>query len=160
VRLSIHTGESRVSLPVRLTSPETDGAIHFAEPEGAVATAIRQLSESHHNWRVIRDLASDISTLEVINDNGTVYLEEIDLEMQRKALEWYRYRNDDFNSVEGETLWERGFRRGDWRVRTVTRTLLTSTPDTFAIHAELDAYENEHRVFAENWDAEIDRDLV
>ena len=80
--------------------------------------------------------------------------------MQRKALEWYRYRDDDFNSVEGETLWERGFRRGNWRVRTVTRTRLASTPETFVIHAELDAYEGDRRVFAENWDVEIARDLV
>ena len=109
---------------------------------------------------MIRDLASDVSTLEVINDNGNVYLEAIDLEMQRKVLEWYRYHDDDFNSVEGETVWERGFRRGDWRVRTLTRTRLTSTPNTFVVHAELDAYENDRRVFAENWDVEIDRDLV
>jgi hypothetical protein len=109
---------------------------------------------------VIRDLAEDESVLEVINDNGTVLLEEIDLEMQRKALEWYRYRGDDFNSVEGETLWERGFRRGDWHVRTVTRTRLSSTPEAFVIHAELDAYENDERFFCENWQIEIDRDLV
>ena len=160
VRLVIHTGISRLSLPVRLASPAIDRSIRFAEPEGALSTGIRQVTEPHHNWRVIRDLASDVSTLEVINDNGTVYLEAIDLEMQRKALEWYRYRDDDFNSVEGETLWERGFRRGDWRVRTVTRTRLTSTPDTFVIHAELDAFESDRRVFAENWDVEIERDLV
>ncbi len=160
VRLTIHTGDSRLSLPVRLASPHSDRVICFAEPEGATPTRIRQLTEPHHNWRVIRDLATDVSTLEVINDNGTVYLEEIDLEMQRKTLEWYRYRGDDFNSVEGETLWERGFRRGDWRVRSLTRTRLTSTPDTFVIHAELDAYESDRRVFAENKDVEIDRDLV
>jgi hypothetical protein len=28
------------------------------------------------------------------------------------------------------------------------------------MHAELDAYESDRRVFAENWDVEIDRDLV
>jgi hypothetical protein len=28
------------------------------------------------------------------------------------------------------------------------------------IHAELDAYEGDRRVFAKNWDAEIERDLV
>ncbi len=160
VRLSIHTGDSRLLLPVRPWATPGDASIRFPEPAGAPPTPIRQLSETEHNWRVIRDLAKDESVLEVINNNGTVYFEEIDLEMQRKALERYRYQDDDFNSVRGETLWERGFRRGDWWVKTVTRTVLTSTPSCFVIHAELDAYENEQRIFAENWNFQIARDLV
>jgi putative CocE/NonD family hydrolase len=160
VRLVVDTGASRLSLPVRLAVSDSDRAIEFAEPQGAKPTPTRTLSEPHHNWRVIRDLASDVSTLEVINDSGKVFLADIDLEMQRSAREWYRYRDDDFNSVEGETLWERGFRRDDWRVSTLTRTRLTSTPETFLVHAELDAYEGDRRVFAQNWDVEIARDLV
>jgi hypothetical protein len=160
VRLSVRTGQSRLRLPVRMSAHGSDTAIRFAPAEGAAATSVRQLSEPRHNWRVIRDLAEDISTLEVVNDNGSVHLEEIDLEMQRKALEWYRYQGDDFSSVQGETLWERGFRRGDWRVRTVTRTLLSSTSSEFVVHAQLDAYESDRRIFAENWDIKILRDLV
>ena len=160
VRLSVRTVESRLRMPLRLSDAAGDATIRFAPPEGAPATPIRQLTEPHHNWRVIRDLAEDISTLEVVNDNGSAYLEEIDLEVQRKALEWYRFRGDDFSSVQGETLWERGFRRGDWRVRTVTRTLLSSTPAEFLLHAQLDAYEGDRRVFAHNWDVRIPRDLV
>ena len=98
--------------------------------------------------------------LEVVNDNGTVYFEDLNLAMQRKVLEWYRFRRDDFNSVQGETLWERSFRRDDWAVKTVTRTVMTSTPTHFIVHAELDAFERDRRVFAENWDYEIPRDLV
>jgi hypothetical protein len=160
VCLSLRTAVSNLSMPVRVSDRESDRRIAFAEAEGAAATAVRQVTEPHHNWRVIRDLAEDRSTLEVINDNGTVYLEAIDLEMQRKALEWYRYQGDDFSSVQGETLWERGFRRGDWWVRTVTRTLLSSTPCEFVIHAELDAYESDRRIFSQNWDFRIPRDLV
>jgi putative CocE/NonD family hydrolase len=160
VRLSIRTGDSDLLLPIRPLAPAEDPSIRFSEAEGAPPTPTRLLTETEHNWRVIRDLAKDESVLEVINNNGTVYLEEIALAMQRKALEWYRYQGDDFNSVRGETLWERGFRRGDWRVKTVTRTVLTSTSSCFVIHAELDAYENDQRIFAENWDFEIRRDLV
>ena len=160
VRLAIRTQQSRLRLPVRMSPQEGDAAIRFAPAEGAAACPIRQLSGPRHDWRVIRDLAEDRSTLEVVNDNGTVYFEEIDLEMQRKALEWYRYQNDDFSSVHGETVWERGFRRGNWRVRTLTRTLLSSTPSEFVVHAELDAFEGDKRIFSENWDVKIPRDLV
>jgi uncharacterized protein len=160
-RLRILMGASRLVLPVRERRDEADARIGFPEPEGGpLSTEIRQLTPQHHNWRVIRDLAEDVSTLEVINDHGTVLLESLGLEMQRKALEWYSYRSDDFNSVRGETLWERGFRRGDWQVRTVTRTVLTSTPTDFLLHAQLDAYEGQRRVFSRNWDVSIPRDLV
>ncbi len=159
VRLAVETGTSRLLLPVR--PPRIgDGDIAFAEAEGAQATQRRQLTTPHHNWRVIRDLATDESTLEIINDDGTVCFPEIDLELERKAFEWYRYRGAEHNSARGETLWERGLRRGPWSVRTISRTLLTSTPTHFSIHAQLDAFEGERRVFAETWNEDIARDLV
>jgi len=161
VRLRIHAGASRLLLPVRPPRDHEDARIGFPEPEGGPAsTETVQIRGQAHNWRVIRDLALDRSTLEVIDDQGTVMLKELGLEMQRKAQEWYSYRGDDFNSTRGETLWERGFRRGDWSIRTVTRTVLTSTPHDFLLHAELDAFEGERRVYSRNWDVTIPRDLV
>ncbi len=112
VCLSLRTAVSHQSIPARVSDRESDRRIAFAEAEGEAATPVRQVTEPHHNWRVMRDLAEDRSRLEVINDNRTVYLEAIDLEIRRKALEWYRCQDDDFSSVQGEILWERGFRRG------------------------------------------------
>ena len=159
VCLSVHTHESLLLLPERTARPE-DESIAFGSAQGAPATPVAQRTTRHHNWRVIRDLALDQSTLEVVNDNGTVYYPEIDLALQRKALEWYSYRGVDFNSARGETLWERSQQRGDWAVRTVTRPILPSTPRQVRVHAPLDAFEGEHRVFADTWNEAIDRDLV
>jgi hypothetical protein len=159
VQLSIETTTAELIMPQRQPRAE-DEAIGFDAPEGARLSPVEQRTTPHHNWRVIRDLAEDRSTLEVINDNGTVHFPGLDLDLQRKVLEWYSYRGADFDSVRGETLWERGFRRGDWTVRTVTRTVLTSTPTHFHIHAQLDAYEGERRVFADTWNEAIERDLV
>jgi putative CocE/NonD family hydrolase len=162
-RLTVYTGQSVLSLPERPRRDESDAAITFAEPEGAPATPTRRVEAGQHKWRVLRDLETDESTLEVINDDGTIYLEPIDLEMQRKALEWYSYRGYDYQSPRGETCWERSYRRDGWAVRTVTRTVLTANSTHFLLHAELDAYEGEgegeKRVFSENWDYEIPRDL-
>ncbi len=161
VRLRVFTGASQLILPVRERRDPEDRQLSFPPPEGApLSTHVKRLRASHHTWRVIRDLATDESTLEVVNDQGTVLLRDLGLEMQRKALEWYTYRGDDFNSVRGETLWERGFRRGDWHIHTVTRTVLTSTPADFLLHAQLDAYEGSRRVYANNWDVTIPRHFV
>ncbi len=160
VRLTVFAGTSCLLLPERARQDAEDRAIVFGPPEGARPLGMERLTEGHQNWRVIRDLASDESTLEVTNDEGTVHIPAVNLDMQLKALEWYSYRGYDYSSPRGETLWERSFKRGEWSVRTVTRTVLTASATHFHVHAELDAYEGERRVHADNWDVSIARDLV
>ena len=95
-----------------------------------------------------------------MNDKGIYRIEEIDLEVQNKTTEWYTYRADDFESVRGETLCVRSFKRNDWSVKTVTRTVLTSTATHFHILADLDAYEGDKRVYCTSWDRTIPRDYI
>jgi hypothetical protein len=159
VRLTLETGSGQLVLPQR-TTRSSDADITFARAEGAPMTTKLQRTTPQHNWRVVRDLAADTSTLEVINDDGTVYFPDLDLELQRRALEWYSYQGQDFDSVRGETLWERSLRRGPWAVRTRTRTILTSTASHFRVHAQLDAFEGERRVYADTWNEKIERDRV
>ncbi len=161
VHLHVSMGTSRLLLPVRKRWDAEDSRIAFDPPEGGPpSTTYQRLTPVRHDWRVIRDLATDDATLEVVNDQGTVRLDALGLEMHRKAVECYSYHNDDFNSPRGETVWERGFQRGDWAVRTVTRTVLRSTATDFILHAQLDAFEGERRVFSRNWDLTIPRDLI
>lgn len=165
VRLTVHTANSTLSLPVRASRQADDAALPaFGEPEGASPPARTMIDPEHHNWKVHRDLATDESVLEVINDAGTWRLDDIDLTVQSEAREWYGSRGDDFDSVRGETLWRRSLGRGDWGVRTTTRTLLTSTATEFHIRADLDAYETdaegERRVYSKSWERKIARDCV
>ena len=160
VRLTIYSGASTLSLPIR-RSRELDAQLPaFGEAEGAPPLAKTMIEPEHHNWRVIRDLAKDESTLEVINDKGIYRLEAIDLEVQNKTVETYTYQADDFSSVRGETLCIRSFKRQDWSVKTVTRTVLTSTPTHFHLLADLDAYEGDKRVYCTSWDKKIPRDYI
>ena len=80
--------------------------------------------------------------------------------MATRAVETYACRDDDVDSLEGTTHWERSLVRGDWAVRTVTFTRLTSDAETFRLHATLDAYEGETRVFCRSWDLRLPRRLV
>jgi len=156
-QLTIHTGHSQLILPVRVPKQEM---IDFPDTEMSASGQQRQIIEGHQNWRVIRDLNTDTSTLEVINDNGIYQLEDIDLTVQRKTQEWYSYQGDDFSSAKGETLWTRGFQRGDWQVKTITRTKLSCDDENFYLDAELDAYEGDRRVYSNNWNRRIKRNLV
>lgn len=113
-----------------------------------------------YRWRVIRDLAADESTLEVSRDEGRFRLEEIDLEVEDRRYEWYSTYDDDFESARGETRFVRSFKRGAWHARTETRTVLTCTAEAFQLHAALDAYEGDKRVFCRSWDRTIPRDCL
>jgi predicted acyl esterase len=166
VRLTIHTGGSSLSLPVRAPRPEDDTLTPFGEPEAAAPSPITQIEPEHHNWLVHRDLERDESTLEVIDDEGVRYHEAVGLVVQSRGIERYISVADDFESPRAEAEWTRGLERGDWAIRTVTRTVLTCTRDAFLLRADLDAYErtadgdSEKRVFCDSWDEVIPRDLM
>ena len=132
----------------------------LGEPEGAQPLPTIQLEPARHRWTVTRDLVDYESALEVVKDLGVVRFDDIDLDVTRRAVERYSWVADDVTSVRGETTWSMGFARGDWKVRTETRTVLTSTETTFRLHAELDAYQGSERVFEHSWRLTIPRDHV
>lgn len=160
-RLTVHPRTSSLVLPVRPTrEPDELPTPAFPEAEGAQPIRSTQLAPGEHRWTVWRDLVEYESALEVVKDLGVVYLDDIDLEITRRAYERYRWVADDFGSVRGEIEWVMGFRRDGWSVRTVTRTVLGSDATRFFLHARLDAYEGDHRVAAKNWNRVIPRDHV
>ncbi len=161
VRLEVCTGTSALTLPQRPVGEPDEVAVQpFDDPEGAAPVAVTQIRPQEHAWRVSRDLVDYTSRLEVLKDLGTARFEEIDLDVDRRTYEAYTSVADDFESVRGETDWTIGFRRGDWEVRTRTRTSLESTTTDFVLHAELDAFEGERRVCSLNWDRKIPRHHV
>ncbi len=46
------------------------------------------------------------------------------------------------------------------KIRTETRTVLASTATDFQLHAQLDAWEGDRRVYSRNWQRSVPRDLV
>ncbi|MGM0575940.1 MAG: CocE/NonD family hydrolase [Myxococcota bacterium] len=158
-RLEVFLDGSALVLPVR-PPRASDAELGFERPEGTPPPTLTQIEPIHHNWLVHRDLAQDRSTLEVIKDEGLYRIDEIDLVVGERSWERYTYRDDDFSSPTGETRTERRFQRGEWSVRTTTRTVLTGNTINFHIRAELDAWEGDKRVFSRNWEYTIPRDLV
>ena len=159
-RLTFYFHSCTLTLPVRPSSQIDNTLSSLGEPEGAVCCEKKLIEPRRANWLVHRDLAEDKSTLEIIKDDGKYRIEDIDLEVRSKTLEWYSYQGDNFESARGETLWDMTFERRDWCVRTVTHAILTASSTHFRIQAELDAYEGDSRVFSKSWDKSIPRQLV
>jgi hypothetical protein len=162
VRLTVREGRSRLMLPVRPSRGSDAERSCFAglEPEAAVPPKITRFASPRMEWVVRRDLATDESTLEVVNDQGRFRIDRINMELAVAARELYTTRGTDFSSPRGETRWVHEFSRAGWTVRTETRTVLSCDADGFHVHAELDAYENGARVFSRNWNRVVKRRLV
>lgn len=160
-RLTVHCGESMLTLPIRKPRAAEEKRLRaFAEPEGAAPLSKTLIEPSREEWTVIRDLANDNATLQIVNDIGKYRIDDIDLEIATCTTERYFFADDDYGSVHGWTEWKRSFCRGDWQVHTVTQTLLTANEEYFRIRATLDAFEGETRIHSDTWDEEIPRDLV
>jgi putative CocE/NonD family hydrolase len=164
--VTVHTSGSRLSLPVRPPRPDEEKTLRdFEPPEAAPDLEVTLLEPGDHHWRVTRDLATDVSTLEVANDQGAFRIDETGTVVRRSTDEWYSFRWNEVNSARGETRTVRRLERDDWRVEVRTRTVLTSTEEWFTVNAQLDAYEldphrGDPRVYSQDWERTIARDLV
>lgn len=158
VSLTVYPEGSKLTLPVRPARPEDPVESPFGPPEAGAALERTILRRPEQSWNVVRDLVRDESRLEVLNDVGVYRIDAIDLEVETRAEETYSFRADDYESLRGETTWVRRFKRGDWEVRTVAHTVLTSDARTFRVQAQLDAFEGDTRVHSTSWDELIARD--
>src|SRR5699024_7525231 len=163
--VTLTTGSSSLLLPVRPRREEDRHLHEFGEPEAAEPLEVADVSPGDHSWRVTRDLATNESVIEVVNDQGEFLIEETGSRIRRATNEWYSFRWNDVNSVRGETSTVRRVEREDWGALVTTRTILTSTPTDFVIDAQLDAHEldaerGDPRVFSQSWARRIPRDLV
>ncbi len=163
--LTLTTEASRLRLPLRRPRDEDAQLRELGPAEAALELETETLETGDHQWRVIRDLATDLSTLEIVNDEGTFRIAETGTVVRRATNEWFSFRWNDVTSARGETRTVRRLEREGWRTEVVTRTVLTSTEHDFHISAHLDAYEldeerGDPRVYSENWRRTIPRDLV
>ncbi|WP_234391170.1 CocE/NonD family hydrolase [Nocardia suismassiliense] len=168
--LTITTGRSALTLPHRAPRADDDRLRPFDPPEAAPDAPATQVEPGKHHWKVERDLASGVSTLEIENDQGTVSLDDTGTLVRRATTEWFSSRGNDVTSVRGETRTLRRFERDDWRTEVSTHTVLRCTAAEYILDAQLDAFELEDqqtdprtvrkRVYSQNWHRRIPRDLV
>jgi hypothetical protein len=158
--MQIDTAGSRLHLPIR---PNTD-AQHpppaMGEPRCAQPMGRELLQPPRRKWQVLHDLATNESTLQVLKDNGVYRYAHTDTAIGSYVEETYTYRNNRIDSVRAEVYAERTFERAGWQVKTITRTILTSSATHFLLRADLDAYEGDRRIYSQSWDRAIPRALV
>ncbi|MBB3189867.1 CocE/NonD family hydrolase [Halomonas cerina] len=160
VALTLYPGGCRMRLPSRPMREEDADLPDLGEPRMAPGPATTLLVPAHREWTVLFNLATNEATLRVIDNDGCWRLDDPDLTLGYDVTESYRYANDDYATVCGEVVNSRRVERGDWRVDTATRTVLSTTATHFHLNATLDAYEGGERVFSRTWNESIPRDNI
>ncbi|TVO60207.1 CocE/NonD family hydrolase [Spiribacter vilamensis] len=160
VTLAVSAHATALDLPVREVEPHDEITPVFDAPRDEGPAAITEVIPAEHRWRVQRELGDAESALEVVMDNGTRSLYDIDLTISDHTRERYWLTDGDAQSATGEVVATYGLRRGDWQIETRTRTRLETDAQGFYVTAELDAWEGEQRVFTRNWSRRIPRSKV
>src|SRR5690606_2762666 len=124
-------------LPTRPPRGDDSALPPFPEPEGAPPVAQTILSPGRTERVVERDIATGEMTYRNEDHSGRYRLDAIGLELESSQVEIYRIGEREPNSALVDIAWNILLRRGDWRIRTETRTVMRSTATEFLIDATL-----------------------
>ena len=158
-RLTLYADASRLLLPERRRGATVD-LPDLGGPRAAPEPPATLLAPAHREWTVRHNLATNEVTLQVHNNDALIRLDETGTTIGRTVREDFSSKAGRYETLRAEAFQERRFERGDWRILTTTRTILTSTRTHFIVHATLDAYEDDARVFSKSWNESIPRDMV
>jgi putative CocE/NonD family hydrolase len=160
VTLTLFADESALELPVR-RPPAADAALpDFPPPEMAPPITLTRTRQGRRERDIQEDPTTGETVFTIHRDRGAYRLHDIGLTVDGGAIERFSITEGDPLSAKGDIAWRYRMTRGDWDIRTESRTVLTSSQDSFHLRAWLDAFEGETRVFTKNWSFDVPRNGV
>ena len=162
--ISVRTGASALSLPVRDAGDEDRGYLPFGAPECAPMRPTTTLDPGAGRRRTITgDREAGTWTCEIFHDAswvgpGVVRIDDVGTQLQSLVTQTYRIHDQDPLSARADYRHVHRIERGEWRIRTESRTRLGADRDAFTLHRTLEAFESDARVFAKTWEERIPRD--
>jgi putative CocE/NonD family hydrolase len=161
VTLTVYCGpESRLRLPVRAPQPGDDSLSPFPPAETAAPIAMEYPRSSSTRKSISHDLIGGLSTLQFEDDGGIRRHVLSGMEEDDRLTERYTVLDGNPLSLKVEIERNLALRRGDWRVRIDTRSVMTADATHFHLTNHLDAYEGDVRVFSRAWTRAIARYFV
>jgi len=156
--VKIFTASSQLRLPVRSASAIDGKLTEYTKTRSGEPIATTTLREVKQNRRLITDPETGLSTLEIFADNGKTRFEHSRMEMGSVSLQRYSINHSDPLTARAEYEWDWEYCRGDWMIKTKTRTIVSCDASYFYLKAESIAYEGDKQVFQKNWDKKYPRD--
>ena len=159
VSLSVFTGSSELTLPIRTASPGDERLRSFG-PAFVPAVEIETLSTEPGRRRVEWEVAEKKQVIHHAVGKGAWLLKAIDTQISGYARMRYEIKDDDPTSMIAQYEYVTGFERGNWKPRVVATSKITTTTTHYNVSGELNAFYNGDKIFARVWDLEIKRELV
>ncbi len=160
VTLTVYTGSSRLTLPVRPPQPADAALPAFGPPEHAAALPAEASRTGARTRTFYRDFATgQLVSVSVTDDGGLRFLDS-GHELDTRLVDTYTVYENQPLSARVQSDWELRVGRGDWQVRVVTNSVMTADAENFLVTNTLDAYEGEVRIYARAWNKTIPRDCV
>jgi hypothetical protein len=132
----------------------------FGEPEGATPPPMTTVAPESGSSLWHYDMAADSADMTADYDSGMERFDAIGIAAGMRISERFSITGDDPLSATAALAWTVKRERGDWRVRVEAKIELRCTAEAFLVRQSLAAFEGDDRVFAQEWDREIARDLV
>ncbi len=158
VTLTVHAGKSQVHIPVR--KPIANEAPLGWKPAEAAAEAKRkELKKPWNKRETTIDPKTAEARIEIVDDFGSYQIAPHGLITHGVGRENYSILPDDPLSAKMETHWTEELKRGRWNTRTETHGRLTATKTHWIVWGKLEAFEGKKKVFAREWNQQIERKL-
>jgi hypothetical protein len=164
--LTLYSGVSSLTLPVRQPDPEDAQLTPFESPETASGASHKPLRPLPFQRTVEMDLASNETVYTLSSDGGEfgghslAHLEDIAMDLGYTFTKRHRISETDPLTAKTEIVQKVRMHRENWMIRVESRVRLAATAETLQFSAELDAYENDEPVVERVWDLAVPRKLV
>ena len=159
VTMTVHTEGSYLELPLRTPSAQDEALAEFGPAQLPPPHPIEELEPGEVYHRIVEDAGIGKVEMQIANGGGRVRYIDNDLIVGEQGYERYSVIGDDPETTTGETEWYFDLSRGDWNVRTETKTKLTCCSKDFRISARMRAWEGDELIEDLTWEETIPRDF-
>ncbi len=154
---TLATEEAVLALP-RIEPGEDPRFVTPPPPCAPPATPAEERRAPSSQRSVTHDQAAGESRFEIVDDYGKLMLGRYGIAIGGLKRETYRLSPEDTTSATASFHWTQELERDGWRIRTETETQLTCSRTHFHLHAKVQAFEQDRRVFEKEWSRSIRRE--
>ncbi|MBM3546875.1 MAG: CocE/NonD family hydrolase [Alphaproteobacteria bacterium] len=158
--LSIATGESRFTLPVRAPRAEDAKVPGFQEPEGTPMIAVETLRPAEIVRKLTTDIGTGVTEYAIHRDDGRLKMAHSGTILETVKANIFRVKDEDPLSAESIVTCTFKMERPEWNAEIRTGVTLTGDATHFRLVTDLDVFDHGVRIDSRTWDQKIARDLV
>lgn len=156
--LTLASGSSRFRVPVRPPSP-LDRKVRFERPEIAPPVPATELVAGRAEKQVEDDLATGVRTIRLLNDAGTVRLDDRGIVTASSSNDTFTIKPDDPLSAKLVSEYRWSMRSGDAETEARSRTELTADRENFYLTWRIEALEGERIIHSKQATRKFPRDF-